>query len=76
MRSGNVGRLVTPNCPSPERNLARNQRNPEDRQSFERSDALRVFPNTDTKCNHSDRDKKREKPVRHLQPDLERSHVR
>jgi len=76
MRRGDVSRLVTPNCPGPERNLAGNQRHPKDRQSLERSDALRVSSNTETKCNHGDRDKKREKPVRHLQPDLERVHFR
>src|SRR5437773_6725690 len=75
MRRGDVGRLVAPNCTGPERNLARNQSQPKDRQSLERSDVLRVSSNPETKCNHSDRDKKREKPVCHLQPDLERSHV-
>src|SRR5439155_6994538 len=75
MRRGDISRLVTPNCPCPERNLAGNQRHPEDRQSLERSHAPRVSSNTETNCNHSDRDKKREKPVCHLQPDLERSHV-
>jgi len=76
MRRRNISGLVAPNGPGSERDLASDQRDPKDRQSLEDSDALRISPNAHPKSNHGDRDNEREKPMRHLQPDLEGVHVR
>src|SRR5438876_12288057 len=70
-----IGRFVAPNGPSAKRNLANDQGDPKDRQSPKRSHVARFSPNPKTKYNHGDGDDQREKPMRHLQPDLERVHV-
>src|SRR5713101_2034380 len=76
MRSGNVGRLVTPNCPCAERQLNEKKRDPPHRQSLERANVWRVSPNPQTKFNYGDCNQQRQKSVRHLQPNLESVHVR
>src|SRR6266513_3801261 len=75
MRCRDIGRFVAPTSPSPERKLANDYGDPCYRQSLERGDARCISPNPKTKRNHDDGDDQREKPMRHLQPDLERVHV-
>src|SRR6266480_3575138 len=75
MRCRDIGCFVAPNGPSPERNLANDQGDPCYRQSPKRGDALGIAPHPKTKCNYGDGNNRREKPMRHLQPDLERVHV-
>src|SRR5439155_26350554 len=75
MRRRDVGSLVAPNCPSAQRDLISDQRDPPDRQSLQRNKTRRTSPDAERKSDYSDSDNKGEKPMRHLQPDLERSHV-
>src|SRR5216110_2066609 len=75
MRRRDVGSLVAPNCPSSQRDLTSDQRDPPDRQSLQRNKTRRISPDAERKSDYSDSDNKGEKPMHHLQPDLERSHV-
>ena len=76
MRCRDIGCLVAPDRPSSERNLADNQRDPQDRESLKRCKTRRISPNAKSERDHSNRDNEREKSVRHLQPDLECGHIR
>ena len=76
MRGCDVGRFVGPNGPGPERDLASDQCDPKDRQSFEHNQVWHVPPDAKTKRNHPHGNNERKKAVRHLQPDLECSHIR
>src|SRR5437016_13314463 len=74
MRRRDVGSLVAPNCPSSQRDLTSDQRDPPDRQSLQRNKTRRISPAAERKSDYRDSDNKGEKPMRHLQPDLERRH--
>ena len=76
MRRRDISGLVAPNRPRPERNLANDQADPKDRQLGYTRDTAPISPNTQTKPNDRNCNQQREKAVRHLQPDLERVHVR
>src|SRR5215472_17551863 len=76
MRGRNISCFVAPDCPGTEAKLATDQYDPQDRQSLQNNKARRIPPDAKTKRDHSDGDDEREEPVRHLQPDLECSHIR
>src|SRR4029077_6723125 len=76
MRRCDIGCFVDPHRPDAERNLASYQRDPEDRQSLQRSKPRRISPDAKTKVNYRYSDAEPEKAVPHLQSNLKCSHIR
>src|SRR6266550_148429 len=76
MRGCNISRFVAPDCPSTERQLTEKKCDPQHRQPLERGDLWHISPNARRKRNDCGCNQQCQKPVRHLQPDLESVHVR
>ena len=75
MCRGDIGGFVAPNRPRTKHELTKDERDPQDRQSPEQTDFSHVSPDTQKKYDYRDRDKDGNKPVGHLQPNLERAHI-
>ena len=78
MRGRDIGRFITPDGPRSEGELEKKQNDPPDRQPRKNRDSRRILdlPNPRRKRDHADADQQCEKAVRHLQPDLNRIHIR
>src|SRR5438132_499936 len=75
MRGRDIGGFVAPDCPRSERQLNEKKCDPQHPQSLERGNLTRTCPKARRKRNDCGCNQQREKPVCHLRPDLERSHV-